>query len=360
MQVGMATSDRPVTAVVIGYGSIGRRHARVLASMSVPLVIVNRRASVRSVAKREHPTALVVADLETLDRERFGWTAAVAVIATWGPSHAALFDALVDRGVRRILCEKPMAASVHDAFTMAKRAERDGLFLALNHTIRYAGLVPALQRLAAEHELGEPLSVVIEGGAACLLTNGIHWIDFATHLFAAPPRQVISSAYGEPINPRSRELRFYGGTAVWGFDDRREAVISFSNRSSVRPQAEIYYRDGIVTAAYVAGADDEHVHVVARRRDRAAVARDPRITWTGPVDQAVWDGCLPGVRSFTGGLAAAAEELVRGESATCDGAVGAAAVSACVGALIAARERKVVDLPVNASGSWAREPWPIS
>ena len=356
----MTTRDRPVTALVIGYGSIGRRHARVLASMGLPRVIVNRRASVRAVAQREHPTARVVADLETLDREGFGWTAAAAVIATWGPSHAALFDALADRGVRRVLCEKPMAASVQDAYAMASRAEHEGLFLALNHTIRYAGLVPALQRLAAAHELDEPVSVVIEGGAACLLTNGIHWIDFATHLFGAGPRQVVSSTYGEAINPRSPDLRFYGGTAVWSFGDRREAVISFSNCSSVRPQAEIYYRDGIVTASYVQGEDDEHVHVVARRRDPAAVARNPAITRTGPVDDVLWDGCLPGVRSFIAGLTTAAQELVVGESATCGGAVGAAAVSACVGALIAARERRAVDLPVDSASSWARERWPIS
>src|SRR4051794_18894303 len=100
------------TALVIGYGSIGRRHARVLASLTPALVIVNRRESVRTQAAHDHPGARVVERLEELDQEDFPWADTLAVIATWGPSHASLFHALADRGVRRILCEKPLAASV--------------------------------------------------------------------------------------------------------------------------------------------------------------------------------------------------------------------------------------------------------
>src|SRR5690242_456596 len=103
--------SRHRVAVVIGYGSIGRRHARTLAALGCSLVIVNRRENVRAQAKLDHPSARVIDRLQVLDRENFDWHSSVAVIASWGPSHAAFFHMLADRGARSILCEKPMAAS---------------------------------------------------------------------------------------------------------------------------------------------------------------------------------------------------------------------------------------------------------
>ena len=98
--------SRERVAVVIGYGSIGRRHARTLAALGCSLVIVNRRENVRAQAKLDHSSAHVIDRLEVLDRENFDWHSSVGVIATWGPSHAAFFHMLADRGVRSILCAR--------------------------------------------------------------------------------------------------------------------------------------------------------------------------------------------------------------------------------------------------------------
>jgi predicted dehydrogenase len=347
------------TAVVIGYGSIGRRHALALAARSVRLVIVNRRASVRELAAAAHPEALVVDRLEALDPV-INWARSAAVIATWGPSHAELFHALVDRGVSRILCEKPMAASVRDAEGMAERAGREALFVAMSHTLRYAGLAAAVRRLSVEHGLGEPVSVVVQGGAACLLTNGIHWLDFAIELFGTTPERVVSTATGDPINPRSPDLRMYGGTAVWSFPGGREAVIALTNRSSVVHGASIYFRDAVLTAGYVSVGDDARLLVGAYRREPEAVARFAAVTRTGPASESIQDGELPGVRRFNAGLTAAADELLEGRAPTCSAAAGATATTACIGALVAARCGRAVTLPPDPSAQWRDQEWPIS
>ena len=253
--------------VVIGYGSIGRRHAQTLARRCSSLAIVNRRPEVRARASAEHPDAWVSADLESLDERGFPWHDAMAVIATWGPSHAAFFHALADRGVRRILCEKPMADSVAAAGEMLERARRDGIVLGVNQVLRHTGLVPALRALAARHGVGEPVQIVVRGGASCLVTNGVHWVDVAIQLFGEAPERVVSTAAGAPINPRDAALRYYGGTAVWSFTRGREAVLSLSNQSSVFPTVTIYYRDAAADVELVPAADDDVAwHVVLRRR----------------------------------------------------------------------------------------------
>jgi hypothetical protein len=44
----------------------------------------------------------------------------------------------------------------------------------------------------------------------------------------------------------------------------------------------------------------------------------------------------------------------------CPASVGAAAVSGCVGALVASREERRIPLPIDPNSAWGRETWPIS
>jgi predicted dehydrogenase len=345
-------------AVVIGYGSIGKRHARALASLGTSLAIVNRGEAVRAKAAEDHPSARIAARLEDLDAAGFRWRSAVAVIATWAPSHADFFHALADRGVRSILCEKLMASSVASAQGMVARAERDGIALGVNHTFRYAGLAPSLRSLAAESDLGEPASLVVEAGAACLVTNGVHWIDFATELFGALPMRVAGTAQGQPINPRSRDLMLYGGTAIWSFEGQREAVLSFSNHSSILPRARIVFRDGAIAVTHAIGETDQHWHARVSRRPTPAPAN--RVSRTAPASETVFDGQPFGTRGFNEGLQVAAEELLSGDMRTCPGRRGMDSVSTTLGALIAGRNGHAVDLPIHPESTFGLESWPVS
>jgi predicted dehydrogenase len=347
-------------ALVIGYGSIGRRHARTLAAIGCPLAIVNRGEKVRMQAQLEHPDAVVVETCDALDRQSFPWSSCVAVIATWGPSHASFFHLLADRRVKSILCEKPMASSVCAAYTMAERAMADGIALGLNHTLRYAKLAEAVFACARQYDLGEPSAMMMAGGASCLVTNGVHWIDFATQLFGAPPYSVTSTAHGDTINPRSADLMMYGGTAVWLFPGGREAVISLNNGSSVFPQIQILYRNAIVQLGYIVGETDEYVSATVLRRDQAAVERFPAMTRTGKAVEVLSTGQLSAARGFNHGLRAAALELISGNMQSAPARVGVESVSSCVGAILSGRDRRTVDLPIDPASSWGQDMWPLS
>lgn len=345
-------NENGTPGVVIGYGSVGRRHAHLLARGCSPLVVVDSSSRARQAATVDLPGATVVDDLEALD-SILPWSSVLAVIATWGPSHAPLFHALVDRGARRILCEKPLASSVQMADGMATRADREGIALAVNHYIRYAGLVPALKRFADLYGLGEAVGLFVDGGAACLLTNGIHWIDFAIELFGAAPERVVSTAHGEHINPRAPHLLLVGGTAVWHFSDGREAVIGFSNQSSLALKARVLYRNALVEI-------DSDLLVSARRRDPEAVRALPAVTRTGHPAELLFEGALPGVKDYEECLLEASRDVLEGGATICPARVGVTAVSACIGALVSSRLRTAVDLPVAPESPEGAENWSIS
>lgn len=342
-------------AIVIGFGSIGKRHASILNELVPRLSVVDSNESARVQAAENYPDALIFDNLDTaFQASEIDWSEAVAVIATWGPSHAELFNRLAEKGVKRVLCEKPLASSVQLAQSMCQRAEREGISLSVNHYIRYSNLAEELEKFCAEYNLGSPVSMVVDGGAACLVTNGIHWIDFAIRLFGSGPEFVLSTARGESINPRSRDLEFFGGSAIWSFPQNREAIFSMSNRSSISLRCRVHYRNATVELA-----DDLRTKIF--RRDKDMVERFPAITRTGPASDLLYDGFLPGVADFMGSMRAALVELLSSKASLgCSGNVGAVSVSAVVGALTSGRERQPVELPIASESIRGQKAWPIS
>jgi predicted dehydrogenase len=342
----MSQSD---AAVLIGFGSIGRRHAPLLVSRSSRLAIVDSRADALDAARREQPEATLAQDLADLDGLGWPWAETVAVIATWGPSHAEVFGRLVEHGVRRVLCEKPLASSLSDAQGMVGLARRRDVALGVNMQRRHAGIAAGLRRLSAQHALGEPVSVIVHGGARCLVTNGIHYIDFASELFGVPPSSVVSDARGDAINPRSPDLRYYEGTGSWMFPTGARAAMTFSNRSSVTAPLLIYYRDAIAVLP-------DSNRVTIERRDAAATT----VTRTGIASERIYEGDIPGSIWGDSAIARALDEVIAARVRTLPPEVALDALGACVGALASGESGARIELPISPKSSLGRRRWPIS
>lgn len=336
--------------MVVGYGSIGRAHGRVLDRRCGDLTVVDPEATARQAALETHPGARVVAALEAIDS--LDWASAAVVVATWGPSHAALFDAVVDRGARRVVIEKPVATSVADARAMVNKATREGVALGVNYVRRYGGEVEAVADLARRFDLGPPVQVVIHGGARGLVENGIHFVEWACDLFGDDPVEVLSTARSQAINPRSPTLAFYGGTAVWSFPHGRELVMSYPLGSSVKEEAAVYYRDGVITL-FPGG------RARLARRSAEEVAAHPAVTWTG-VAETTWEGPLAGVLAGDDRI----ESLLRALRDTDAGQLRPEhherAVGACIGALVSAEVGRPIGLPLDARSEIGRRSWPIT
>lgn len=67
----MNGAQAPTGGLLIGYGSIGRLHATVLAERYGRLAVVDADPSARRRAQAAHPEATVVAGLDELEAQRF-------------------------------------------------------------------------------------------------------------------------------------------------------------------------------------------------------------------------------------------------------------------------------------------------
>lgn len=347
------TPKNLASAVLVGFGSIGRFLGGVLAEKYEKLAIVGRTDATQARISQALPGAVAVRDLSHLDSIGWDWPGSLVVIASWGPSHAEYFHAFADRGVRHILCEKPLADSVAAGAGMVARANESGLALGTHQQRAYTGLVPGLNRLAREFELGEPCALLVQAGAIGLVTMGIHYMGVACDLFGAGPSSVISTAKGDRINPRSTDLMYYGGTAIWSFRDGREAVFSLNNNSSVVGRVEVEYRNAIASV----GADNS---VMLRRRDKSLVARDSRVTRTSDPSEVIYDGPIPGVLTSMEATQAVIGEVEQGMVKGFPAEMALQSLDACIGALAAGESGTAIHLPIAPSSEVGQRRWPVS
>lgn len=142
----MALNNR---IVVVGLGSIGRRHARLLARRrDLQIEWCESSAEAVALAQKElgHP-ARMHATYEAMLATR----PAMVVVATPHSMHAAQAVAALDAGIH-VLCEKPLSDSLENARAIVAAANRSSAILAVGFQLHFH---PALCRAKALINAGE-------------------------------------------------------------------------------------------------------------------------------------------------------------------------------------------------------------
>ncbi len=346
--------NRPSTsAVLIGFGSIGHLHARLLQKRYNNFAVVDIDSQARSQAYEMYPNAIISSSLKELNSRSWDWPKTIAVIATWGPNHAETFTELVSYGVKYILCEKPLADSIKSGARMVQVSKEEKVSLGVHHHLRYSGFVSGIHSLAFQHHLGEPVAMFLHGGANGILTRGIHYLDAACDLFGRYPLSVISSARGDPINPRSKKLMFYEGTVSWNFGKSRELCFFFTNQSSITRSVNIYFRDASMKIY-------SNLEAEIRSRDPSDLEKFPAVTRTGELTEILYKGPIPGLLSKEERTLDLFDDIEFSNVKKFPPKLALLALNSCIGALEAGRSGQRVNLPIDVNSTIAALEWPIS
>jgi len=264
--------------LLIGAGSVGKRHAAVMANRYPRLVVVDVNEDALKWARDQFPNVTLTARL--LDELASDIAAhahqTTAVIASWGPSHYEAFVKLVDLGVRKVFCEKPVAVSLQQLQHMRKLCIDHKVRFTAGLHLRYRGIPSLVNDIARSHLGGRPTSMVVDGGARCVATNGTHWLDLAAAIFGSAPVSVTADLNSAPVNPRSPSLMYWGGTASWEFPDGARLSINYDNASSVHERVRVYSRNGVVDI-------DSSFNIRGFRRNLIEVDQDSRVARVGDV-----------------------------------------------------------------------------
>ena len=229
---------------LVGLGSMGLTHLKQLSSYFHDFIIIDKNIDV---IKRIKPVLgeqkfFFASDIREINP---GKHITHAVISNWGPSHYETLCTLIDLGVKRFIIEKPITDSIAELVKIKKLKNQLSLQIFINFQWSYSSLFKTLEATSNKFNLGEMVSINVTGGAKCIATNGIHYLDLSNKLFNEKPIKTFSDLYNSHLNPRQSDFLFLGGSATWLYSKNKYLNINFSNGSRISPRMEIIFEFGM-------------------------------------------------------------------------------------------------------------------
>lgn len=155
--------------VIVGCGSIGLRHARVLAARNdVAVELCEPNAERLTAACRKIGGLVAHNDFDAMLATR----PAMIVVATPHSLHARQAVTALRAGVH-VLCEKPMSDNLSDAERMLLVAEQSGCLLEIGFTLRFHPAMLRIKNLIDAGELGRIVHIHWHVGAFNTLANSV-------------------------------------------------------------------------------------------------------------------------------------------------------------------------------------------
>jgi predicted dehydrogenase len=224
---------RSPSFLLVGLGSIGKTHLKYILGNSGNIVVIDPNVDVLRYLELQNLTSSIkyFSSFESYQHEE---SPEIAVIANWGPDHFSTIQKLRKLGVKLLMVEKPLVSKLQDLEELKKAISNGDLKIITNMPISQGPLAMRVQELQLNKKLGKVQTILVSGGAKCLVTNGVHYIGLASKIFQSWPLSVVSSIESHTINPRSIDFVFAEGNSTWQYGNGKNLSVSFSNNSHVQ------------------------------------------------------------------------------------------------------------------------------
>jgi predicted dehydrogenase len=303
-------------AAVVGVGRMGARHLAAIERAGGTVTAIAdldaaRLEEATSVARH----AKTYRDWRALvDHERVD----LLSVATTSAAHAAIVVAAAEAGVRRILCEKPIATTVVDARRVVDVCRDRHVRLVVNHSRRASQGYQELRAAIDAGRFGELRLARVTCGAAGLANVGTHAFDLMRWFCGDALTVTGYVTIGAAPNPRGAHFSDPGGHGVVMFGDGRRATFDFSDDFSASFVVELGCAFGWVAVDERSGRIDARARTPAGRQRPMHEYMTPTeivpLPFDGPLD-------IVGLTA-----AMAADAMADGEDPLCSGADGLAAL----------------------------------
>jgi predicted dehydrogenase len=338
--------------LLIGVGSVGKHHAKIMANRYEKLFLVDPAQEVADWLKSniECEYEIFASLSEAIGTPSLNSSSITAVISHLAPDHFDAFTKLADAGVRHIVCEKPISDSLSVGRAMVERADREDIRFTVGFPRRFSNTAKTINYFSISELGGPPSSLVVHGGAKCLVTFGAHFVDLALDIFGSPPLRVAGFGSSQPINPRRNDLGYWEGSLSWEFSGNRYLTVSFTNQSSVQAIGVLYAPHGTMNLY-----PDGKVTMVKRNMEE--IAKDSRVTRVG--------ACVDAPVQVISGSAPSELDVILDEIEG-DSEVSYSSkhimdsLEASIGGLIAAETKQVVEFPFSKDHPLYGKSWNVT
>jgi hypothetical protein len=268
--------------LLIGHGSIGKFHVDRLTNLVKNVDVVEPLSSNRTQRNPQLDKCEIrfYSEIAKLPANR---VYEFAVIANWGPDHVKTMLSLLDRGVTKFLVEKPLCDSLYDLRIIEGLVLEKKIEIISHYQWSYSFLPKIIEKTTLEYNLGKTISIVVSGGAKCLVTNGIHYLALAEVLFNEAPIASSIIYDNEAINPRSDKFVFLEGNATWKYPNSKYLSINFFNKSHMSIICIINFEFGY---GMIQGENMDIYEIPVDKRDQITsptkTANATKLIYSGP------------------------------------------------------------------------------
>jgi len=130
----------------------------------------------------------------------------IVSVCTRPKLHAPVTIDAAKRGVKGILCEKPMAENMGQADAMMEACEANGVKLAIDHQLRFGGNYVTAKNLVAEGKLGELFRIYALCAGGDLKDNATHTVDLMLFINGDKPIEWVVGQIERIGEPRRYDL----------------------------------------------------------------------------------------------------------------------------------------------------------
>ena len=228
-------TERRLKAAIVGFGGMGQRHYQAYQGSPCDVVAICEWKPERVTAHAPgFPDDRIFPDYRALFDAMAGQLDLVSVVSN-GPTHAEIAIAAIERGVPRVLCEKPIATTLEAADRVIASAERAGARLTVNHVRRWSADYARVKHLLAGGAIGRLRHISFTCGSTGLGNFVSHAFDTMRYLFDAEPVSVTGwiDRTGTP-NPRGASFADPGGLGIVLFDGGQRGFFDASEDTGVQ------------------------------------------------------------------------------------------------------------------------------
>ncbi len=259
------TTSYPKTAIIVGCGRMGIRHAAVLEKLKIDIlgladpidknieVLTNNLTRNKSITK--HP------DLRSALKS---CTPDLVVISTTANAHYSQALEAISAGVKLLLIEKPICTSLSDSENLIKLSESNNVRIAVNHQMRFLPIYTKTKQIINSEEFGGLQSMNILAGNFGMAMNAIHYFEAFRYLSGEPAESI--SAWLDPdeiANPRGPEFKDVSGCLRFTSKSGYRFYLDASMSQGHGVQSTYMTRNGRVTIDELTGK----IETVVRKKE---------------------------------------------------------------------------------------------
>ena len=230
---------RNKSIVIAGYGSIGKKYADVLLKKNFDIIVFDPK-----IINKKNNKIIFLNTYKLLLEEIKKRSIKVAIISSLANTHYKNFNLFVENGIDRILIEKPVTNNISEYNKIINFKKKKNIFVSTHFKWSAIKLHKIIRKIENNNKLGKPLQFNTEGGANCLATAGIHWIDFFINHFKINDNkiEIFSNLSLDKINPRDKSFFNIGGTILLEYKKKASAILTYNNYSRLAPLQTLLYK----------------------------------------------------------------------------------------------------------------------